>query len=74
WWKWWCALAPEWCEKDEGGLPVTGKPDGRDWGLLMHLGANRMAALLLPLAWWRKAEGDVASDSWLRAVRDVAWV
>ncbi|KAJ7459207.1 hypothetical protein FB451DRAFT_1405848 [Mycena latifolia] len=44
------------------------------WGALVHPGANGMGIVLLPLVWWRQAEqGDVASDSWLHAVRDVAW-
>ncbi|KAJ7649202.1 hypothetical protein B0H17DRAFT_840629, partial [Mycena rosella] len=75
WWKWWSVLAPTWQKKDDEGLPVTEERVGGDWGVLVHPGANGMAVVLLPLVWWRNKEGGgVPSDSWQRAVRDVAWV
>ncbi|KAJ6550937.1 hypothetical protein B0H10DRAFT_1850008, partial [Mycena sp. CBHHK59/15] len=74
WWMWWTALCPTWRKQDEHQWPLTGEELG-SWGILVHPGQNGMLIVLLPLLWWRiKEGGDVASDSWLRAVRDVTWV
>ncbi|KAJ7096586.1 hypothetical protein B0H15DRAFT_773995 [Mycena belliarum] len=74
WWKWWAFLSPEWRMMDQEGRPVTGEGSG-EWGILAHPGANGIAMVLLPLLWWRKAEKTGgASESWLRAVHDIAWV
>ncbi|KAJ7880239.1 hypothetical protein B0H14DRAFT_3434497 [Mycena olivaceomarginata] len=43
--------------------------------LLGHPGGNGMLTVLLPLVWWRRGEvKEVASEEWVAAVRDVAWV
>jgi hypothetical protein len=74
WWDWWTSLAPAWRKKDETGHPTIGEEKG-DWGSLVHPGANGMLTVLLPLTWWRLGEeGNVASDGWVAAVRDVLWV
>ncbi|KAJ7840491.1 hypothetical protein B0H14DRAFT_2314042, partial [Mycena olivaceomarginata] len=74
WWEWWTSLAPEWRKKDENGRPAIGD-EGGDWGALGHPGGNGMLTVLLPLVWWRRGEvKEVASEEWVAAVRDVAWV
>jgi hypothetical protein len=74
WWKWWGCLAPAWCNKDENGVLKTGKTRG-EWGPLVHLGANSMLTVLLPLVWWKEGEpADAASESWLATICDMLWV
>lgn len=77
WWEWWISLAPAWHKKDDTGRPTIGQESG-DWGALIHPGTNGMLTVLLPLVWWKLGEegeeGDVASDDWVTAVRDVSWV
>jgi hypothetical protein len=74
WWQWWASLASEWRKKDEEGRPAIGEETG-DWGVLAHLGGNGMLMVLLLLVWWRQGETiEVASEDWVTAVCDVAWV
>ncbi|KAJ7866592.1 hypothetical protein B0H14DRAFT_2268603, partial [Mycena olivaceomarginata] len=74
WGKWWTSLAPEWREKDASGQLKIGGDVG-EWGTLAHPGANGILTVLLPLVWWRRAEGsELATDEWVTAVRDVRWV
>ncbi|KAJ7805533.1 hypothetical protein B0H14DRAFT_2222177, partial [Mycena olivaceomarginata] len=74
WWKWWSGLTPAWRNKDKEGRPEVGEKVG-EWGVLVHLGANGILTILLPLVWWREGEaGEAASESWLAAVQDVLCV
>ncbi|KAJ7846844.1 hypothetical protein B0H14DRAFT_2357400 [Mycena olivaceomarginata] len=74
WWEWWTSLAPEWRDKDASGRLRIGETTG-EWGSLAHPGANGILMVLLPLVWWRRAEGsERATDEWVATVRDVGWV
>ncbi|KAJ6475838.1 hypothetical protein C8R47DRAFT_927877, partial [Mycena vitilis] len=74
WWEWYCSLSPSWRKKDDAGRPMIEEGASSDWGSLVHPGANGMLTVLLPLVWWRQGEEGPASEDWLAAVRDVAWV
>ncbi|KAJ7693190.1 hypothetical protein B0H17DRAFT_1330545 [Mycena rosella] len=76
WWSWWSTLALSWREKDEEGKPVVHEDqEVGDWGALVHPSGNGMLVVLLPLVWWRTEEGgDVPTDTWVAAVRNVTRV
>ncbi|KAJ7026593.1 hypothetical protein C8F04DRAFT_1267961 [Mycena alexandri] len=75
WWRWWCALNPEW---RRGGGPTGGRlhrTDG-DWGGTMQAGPNGFLNVLMCLRWWRdaiKSNEPQLVHAWDEAVADVRW-
>jgi len=75
WQSWWQVLQPEWRKLQGSATLVDASLEGEQWEALRRGGPNGVFMVVLALAWWAAALGDMSDDEELRdAIDDVAWV